>query len=331
MTSTHSQPKSPNRRSMAAHVHDRANPPAPPYGVYEVPPDVGMEALPTKPSSKQLVGPERELAQERAPPVVAATEPGASPQIEEMEVDTFNRPLFTLEYQAALEADTFSGRHLAPNDEEHSPDIASIQSQPHQVSPPIQQQEFFSKDISKERLTLHRPQFQMPMPLVWEPRLIAQDFQFFNPASNAELGVRRNQPNYSHASDSQYNPPSFNIAQKPYQIDSEFPIAQKELKMSTRQPLPPSWVERRDAAGTVCDENETRMKFVFAKIRDIGQQRVQLVVHGLAGKDPSHVGPESAVARGMRIAFLVRILVMLAMRGDPENGSAFEGERCTGR
>src|SRR5450759_5551058 len=73
------------------------------------------------------------------------------------------------------------------------------------------------------------------------------------------------------------------------------------------------------------------MKFVFAQIRNVRQKRVQLVVHGLAGKDPSHMGPESPVARAVRIAFLVRILVMLAMRGDPENGSALKSERSASR
>jgi hypothetical protein len=254
----HMTPKSPNRRWTAVHVHDRANPPAPSYGAFGVLPGVGMEALPTK-TSKQLVAPERELTQERAPPVLATTELSASPQIEEMEVHAFSRPLFTLEYQAALEADMFGDRYLVPNGE-HSLEIASIQSRPHHVSPPIQQQGFFSKDLCMERLTLHRPQFRMPM-----PRLITQDSQFFNPASNAELGVQRDQQNYSHASGSQYNPPDFNSAQKPFQIDSEFLIAQQELEMSTTQPLPPPLVERLDAADTVCDENEARRKFVFAK------------------------------------------------------------------
>ena len=72
------------------------------------------------------------------------------------------------------------------------------------------------------------------------------------------------------------------------------------------------------------------MKFVFAEVGDVGQERINLIVHGLAGQDPSHVGPESAVARRVRIAFFVRILVMLAMRGDPENRSAFERQRSAG-
>ena len=53
-------------------------------------------------------------------------------------------------------------------------------------------------------------------------------------------------------------------------------------------------------------------------------------MHGLAGHDPAHVGPESAVARRVRVAFFIRILVMLAVRGDPENRSAFERESCAG-
>ncbi len=66
------------------------------------------------------------------------------------------------------------------------------------------------------------------------------------------------------------------------------------------------------------------MKLVFAEVRDIRQEGIQLVVHGPAGQDPSHVGPKSALARRVRVTFFVRILVMFAMRGDPENWSAFE-------
>src|SRR5690348_1049333 len=66
------------------------------------------------------------------------------------------------------------------------------------------------------------------------------------------------------------------------------------------------------------------MKFVFAKVGDIGQKRIKFVVHGFARQDPAHVGPESAFARGVWVAFFIRVLVMLAVRGDPENRSAFE-------
>ncbi len=72
------------------------------------------------------------------------------------------------------------------------------------------------------------------------------------------------------------------------------------------------------------------MKFIFAEIGNVRQERVQLVMHGLARQNPAHVGPKAAIVRGMGIAFFVRILVMHAMGGDPENRSAFKSERAAG-
>lgn len=51
-------------------------------------------------------------------------------------------------------------------------------------------------------------------------------------------------------------------------------------------------------------------------------------MHGLPCEDPAHVGPETAVARGMRVTILVSILVMHAMRGHPKNRPAFQSQRA---
>ena len=40
------------------------------------------------------------------------------------------------------------------------------------------------------------------------------------------------------------------------------------------------------------------------------------------------MSPPLAFARGMRIAFLIGIAMVNAMRGNPENGAAFQGESC---
>ena len=45
------------------------------------------------------------------------------------------------------------------------------------------------------------------------------------------------------------------------------------------------------------------------------------------GHDPAHVRPEAAIARRVRIAFHVSILVMDAMRRYPEKRSAFQRQR----
>ena len=70
------------------------------------------------------------------------------------------------------------------------------------------------------------------------------------------------------------------------------------------------------------------VKLVFGQVRDIAGQRGGVVVHGFAGENPAHVGPPFAINRRMRIAFLVRKLMMNAVGRDPENRSAFKGQCC---
>ncbi len=72
---------------------------------------------------------------------------------------------------------------------------------------------------------------------------------------------------------------------------------------------------------------DPNVEFVFSKVGNVREQGIEFVVHGLSREDPTDVGPESAVIRRVRVALLVRILVMNAVRGHPENGSAFERER----
>src|ERR1700683_2368900 len=69
------------------------------------------------------------------------------------------------------------------------------------------------------------------------------------------------------------------------------------------------------------------VKLVFGEIGNVTGECGCVVMHGLAHQDPAHVSPPLAIDRGMRVAFVIRILVMNAMRGHPENRSAFKGER----
>src|SRR5882757_2187295 len=69
------------------------------------------------------------------------------------------------------------------------------------------------------------------------------------------------------------------------------------------------------------------VKLVLAEIRHIRQQLVRFGVHGFARDDPAHVCPDTAIARRMRVAFFIRILVMLTMRSYPGDGSALERQR----
>src|SRR5436305_9917836 len=72
---------------------------------------------------------------------------------------------------------------------------------------------------------------------------------------------------------------------------------------------------------------DERVEFVFAEIGNIGKQRGGMVVQCPTGHDPTHVRPEPAIARRVRIAFHVSILVMDAVRRHPEKRAAFQRQR----
>ena len=64
--------------------------------------------------------------------------------------------------------------------------------------------------------------------------------------------------------------------------------------------------------------------------RVLGHQR-RVVMVGVAEQNPAHVGPEAAVARRMRIAIVVGMLMVNAMGGDPEDRTTLERQRPTHR
>src|SRR5579863_585330 len=51
-------------------------------------------------------------------------------------------------------------------------------------------------------------------------------------------------------------------------------------------------------------------------------------MHGLACKDPAHVGPEAAITRRVRVTFTVSILVVHTVCGYPEDRPTFQGQRA---
>ena len=51
----------------------------------------------------------------------------------------------------------------------------------------------------------------------------------------------------------------------------------------------------------------------------------------IPGDDPSHVRPETAVSRRVRVTFLVGILVVKPVRGDPPDGPTLQSERGANR
>ena len=54
-------------------------------------------------------------------------------------------------------------------------------------------------------------------------------------------------------------------------------------------------------------------------------------MQALAAENPAGVRPPRAFARRVRIAFAIRVLVMDAMRRDPEDRPAFERQRAAPR
>src|SRR5207245_10983593 len=72
------------------------------------------------------------------------------------------------------------------------------------------------------------------------------------------------------------------------------------------------------------------VELVFGEIGGIAHEFAGVLVESFAEKNPAHVRPPFTVARGMRIPGLIGVLVMDAVDGDPEDGSAFEGKGGAG-
>jgi hypothetical protein len=69
---------------------------------------------------------------------------------------------------------------------------------------------------------------------------------------------------------------------------------------------------------------------IAGKVGSIAAEQSGLGVESAAGENPAGVGPPGTVVRGVRIAFLVGVLVMDAVGGDPEDGSALKREATAG-
>src|SRR4029077_9089755 len=68
------------------------------------------------------------------------------------------------------------------------------------------------------------------------------------------------------------------------------------------------------------------VKLVLGQVGNVAGQSGRVVVHGLAHQNPAHMRPPLSISWGMRVAFLVRMLVVNSMCGHPENGAAFESK-----
>ena len=69
---------------------------------------------------------------------------------------------------------------------------------------------------------------------------------------------------------------------------------------------------------------------IAGEVGSVAAEERGLGVESATGEDPAGVGPPGAVVRCVRIAFLVGVLMVDAMGGYPEDGSAFEREAAAG-
>ena len=88
--------------------------------------------------------------------------------------------------------------------------------------------------------------------------------------------------------------------------------------------------EAQDGDGNPMPLADPDVELVFAEVGDVGEEFGGVVVHGFAGDEPADMGPESSFAGRVRVAFLVGVLVMLAVGSDPEDGSSLEREAAAG-
>ena len=70
---------------------------------------------------------------------------------------------------------------------------------------------------------------------------------------------------------------------------------------------------------------------VAGKVGSVAAEQGGLRVQGATGEDPAGVCPPGAVVRGVRVAFVVGVLMMDAVGGYPEDGAALEREGAAQR
>jgi hypothetical protein len=84
--------------------------------------------------------------------------------------------------------------------------------------------------------------------------------------------------------------------------------------------------ETTDDQGNPVIFAEPDVDTVLGEIGGVAAEESGLGVEGSAGEDPAGVGPPGAVLRSVRVAFLVGVLMMDAVGGNPEDWTAFEGK-----
>jgi hypothetical protein len=86
-----------------------------------------------------------------------------------------------------------------------------------------------------------------------------------------------------------------------------------------------------DDQGNVVIFAEPDVDRVAGEVRGVAAEEGGLRVHGATGEDPAGVCPPGAVVRGVRVAFLIGVLMVDAVSGYPEDRAALEREAATHR
>src|SRR5579864_5858150 len=76
-----------------------------------------------------------------------------------------------------------------------------------------------------------------------------------------------------------------------------------------------------DADWNVVVFRDPDVKFIFREVGDVARECGRIVMHRFADENPAHMRPPLSVDGGMRVAFLVGVLMVDAVRGHPENRS----------
>src|ERR1700691_780920 len=105
---------------------------------------------------------------------------------------------------------------------------------------------------------------------------------------------------------------------------------------STQENAPQHQAKATDSEEHPCEDSHRQkmvlrqpdMKFVLGQIGDVAFERLNVLAQGIARQDPTRMSPPLAVARRMRIPFLVRVLMVLTMDGDPQQRASFQSRHA---
>src|SRR5271155_1588012 len=89
--------------------------------------------------------------------------------------------------------------------------------------------------------------------------------------------------------------------------------------------------DREDRSWRKMVFREPDMKSVTGQIGDVAFECCNVLAQRITSQDPTRVCPPLAIARGVRITFLVRELVMLTMDRYPEQRAAFQSHHAAER